>query len=740
MSVQLVQVLESLTEEQIAEMLSPEVRDVARELVEKGYVKLLGINENGELESLVNYGNLCEVRFAYRDGALMSSCSCDHRKPGYCVHIGAVLFACLKERGQLGAVDRTGLVQNLRSMLSGSASAREYREMLNSQTIKELREIAREHGIRVKSTRKEVIANAVADYLLAPGKMRSIILGLDELQRSLLVHLHLVLSLSYGMLIDQIADYWSDIHSGISLRALQEQVMQFYRKGLLLTFTDRGDKYYLMPSIVRENLPPQPQLLSTCVVRTVRSRPAAAILQKFYAFWNALIAGNASDREPMFKIRAAPRRHPIEDQLPQLRMWRHLPSEIEQLVEQRRSLSSLYGTALTIPPAPYHLRSSDRRTMRKHTKCSDEEVEFLCALLEYMGLIIGRPGEPIVPSLEGFKVLAGLPPAAQLKVLGIAWLYLPSWSEVDIVLRSTDEIRLRRNLIYLSYEPVHLYQEWLSGRETVYRYLYLLTEGTWVSLDSFLHIIYDISPDLFHEMSESGVWWIESTKSKKQFGTDFDDWRQGFGRFVTAVLEGPMYWLGMVDLGYEGEQLKAIRLTPVGSYLIGRRDNFTTGGVKDQARDTVRLGEGMTISVVPSTAPARLHELLHRIGKLEEITPNYFTYRITAEGVISEMERGSRPEKLVATLQKLCGVELPASWKKQMHTWVQNYGKLHLYEDISLIEMADEYALHELKINTSLSKHIVHQFSPRLVAVHTEAIDTLIQEMEKKGYTPRVID
>jgi len=34
--------------------------------------------------------------------------------------------------------------------------------------------------------------------------------------------------------------------------------------------------------------------------------------------------------------------------------------------------------------------------------------------------------------------------------------------------------------------------------------------------------------------------------------------------------------------------------------------------------------------------------------------------------------------------------------------------------------------------------HLIHEFSPRLVAIQASAIDALVQEMEKRGYTPYV--
>jgi hypothetical protein len=46
--------------------------------------------------------------------------------------------------------------------------------------------------------------------------------------------------------------------------------------------------------------------------------------------------------------------------------------------------------------------------------------------------------------------------------------------------------------------------------------------------------------------------------------------------------------------------------------------------------------------------------------------------------------------------------------------------------------------LQELLATTALQDYLVYQFSPRLVAIQPDAVDILVQEMEQRGYTPRV--
>jgi hypothetical protein len=67
-----------------------------------------------------------------------------------------------------------------------------------------------------------------------------------------------------------------------------------------------------------------------------------------------------------------------------------------------------------------------------------------------------------------------------------------------------------------------------------------------------------------------------------------------------------------------------------------------------------------------------------------------------------------------------------------------NYGRAHLYEQLTVIELADDFALRELLASTTLSRWVVHQFSPRLVVVRDQGVDEWVNEIVKKGYTPRV--
>jgi hypothetical protein len=392
---------------------------------------------------------------------------------------------------------------------------------------------------------------------------------------------------------------------------------------------------------------------------------------------------------------------------------------------------------------------------------TDGQIEFYYALLESLGALEGTPGEPIVVHKSALQRFLRLSTSAKIHALVHAWLDEQTWVGIrDMVSQEGQlRLRLRRSLTRSDYKAEDLYQEWYTGQKIVLRFLSLLSEGEWFSVDGLLKSVFDVHPNLLHTASDSSVWWLESLRTGRQFGTAFEDWQQSYGQFVLSMLTGPLYWLGIVRLGYSTPDpalpktvLKpvAFQLTGIGLFALGRRAELIPLHSTSSMPDGVccSVSEDLIVSVVPDQAPLDLHDLLHSAGRLVEATPDRFIYQLTADGVSSWLASDSvleaessmsqtSIEALIALLDKYCGASR-ATWAEKLRTWERNRGLLHIYENITLIELADDYALQELLISTSLADHLVYRFSPRLVAIWADSVDSLVEEMETRGYTPRI--
>jgi hypothetical protein len=111
-------------------------------------------------------------------------------------------------------------------------------------------------------------------------------------------------------------------------------------------------------------------------------------------------------------------------------------------------------------------------------------------------------------------------------------------------------------------------------------------------------------------------------------------------------------------------------------------------------------------------------------------------YRLSPAGVSRMFESGWDEAKLIGTLQKTIGQPLPRAWHEAIAQWWTNFGTLHLYADVAVIELADEYALAELLAGVAGS--LLHRFSPRLIAV-CRGRGRTARRSDRKGYTPKTM-
>ena len=734
------QQLEALTHQDVILQLSEAEEEKAERYFQEGRVITPEI-EGATLSALVQESpyESHAVEVTVQDGSVYIGCSCDRynqQEPGTCAHVGAVLFTWVQRpEAFAGYVGHTHVSPPPDPFQLDTALLSEYREMLDHQTITELRALARRRNIEVKGTQKEPIVQALAEQLCDLPSTRILVNGLSSQVQQLMVYLSLILGSGYGFTSENIINTLHQRHARLSRRAIHDHLVDLAQLGLLLTFKHDNLIYYLLPQTVRFALPPQPGFVPFYPEQNlsqieIHERSAGVTIQSFYAIWSHIVEQHPRKSD-------ARARHQIEETWPQFTDWEHLPEELDEITRNRKTPYNLYNVAATVPAPTFTLRSADRNTLRAKVGHTDRESEFYTVLLESLGAIRADPGESIRSHKSKFEYILSLPPTIQLSILTREWIQTTTWSEMDVLRRSASDIRVRRNLMYTSFKPQDLYHEWRAGRQTVLRFLATIDQDRWMSVDGFLKSIFEIKPDLIHAHSDSAVWWLESAKTRKQFGTTYEDWLDSSGRFILTMLEGPLYWLGAISLGYRMDKLVAIKVTEMGSFILMRRSS-SERMPQAMPQNAVQFGDDLSVTLVPGHAPTQLHDLLHALGKLQETSPQQFVYQITAEGVLHALDQGQTIESLLGQIGQWCNLEIPPGWEKKMAVWSQNYGKLHVYDDIALIELADDYALQELLSNTSLRDHLIHEFSPRLVAVGPEAIDGLLQEMEKRGYTPHV--
>ena len=272
------------------------------------------------------------------------------------------------------------------------------------------------------------------------------------------------------------------------------------------------------------------------------------------------------------------------------------------------------------------------------------------------------------------------------------------------------------------------------GRGFVTRLLQELPVNVWHEWSSFVESARKLDSHFLHSFTGVDVWGFAFKDKNRLDPAKRDDWERGYRPVLAAYLEGPLRWLGVVEVGYDRSQMMAFRVTPTGAWLL-RGEGQPPSSLTVAARRSAAWLDNQRFRLPPGSQAVSILSLVD--GALAMPTQEAFVYELSSAGVQQAFSQGIEPAVITRFFEQ-AGLPLPdTTWQQIQDLW-SRFGHVHLYERLTALELADDLALRELLANTKLRQHIVHQFSPRLVVVEDSAVDELVGELVKKGYTPKV--
>ena len=197
-----------------------------------------------------------------------------------------------------------------------------------------------------------------------------------------------------------------------------------------------------------------------------------------------------------------------------------------------------------------------------------------------------------------------------------------------------------------------------------------------------------------------------------------------------------MTWLGLVDAQLESGRVSAFRVRPAAAILSGKQfdpDDLAVPG-------KVRVEDDLSIVIPPgSPSIAALAPILHAC-RLTQAAAEGLHYALTPDGLQALFELGLNADDIARLLTEQTDGPLPKVARATLDHWWASYGRVRLYDELTLIELGNDLLLRELQAATSLERVVLHRFSPRLIAVEDSAVDQLVSELGARGYAPRVVE
>ncbi len=400
--------------------------------------------------------------------------------------------------------------------------------------------------------------------------------------------------------------------------------------------------------------------------------------------------------------------------------WPPLPAEARIIHQQHRLPKQL--TLCPLPPAP---EKEVLRTWASRLNLDEEDAEFsyhlLQALFPHDKTEITEETLQQWRDLDPYRSPLHLMAAYQQILRWAAWF--PAWRRGLLTVRwnftgrSTTEVATA-----IAISGLRIRHALLLG-------LAFLPHGTWIAVEAARNTLYRFFPSPTTLMPNR----LRITD------TETGHWLETLGRLLVAILRGPLYNLGLVTLFPNRQTPTHFALFHLQDFLFARYEvlhrTLDTSFHADRFHFDPRH---KLLRLTPPISPD-IHHFLQRIASLHAIQSHALLYKPDAARLHTTFEADESPTTLAQTWQRLFGFDVPEALRQWWHQYWQQYGHIRLYPHQAILITRDDFTMRELQTALPHLRHqITAQISPRIVLInHTDA-PTVIEQLQRTGYIPKL--
>ena len=205
---------------------------------------------------------------------------------------------------------------------------------------------------------------------------------------------------------------------------------------------------------------------------------------------------------------------------------------------------------------------NDTNEVSKSSNTTGNDISHFTNSASELSEVIGLRTIPLVRHKDdaGASILHVLPNAARLLLgstraevaheLFTHWLNRASYDELFDLQNEDLRLRCRANL--LNQPALRLGELEIENRDARLTLVSLLAQvppGQLINFSTFARFVYRLNPTFLQRRQRqfsSPHWWLEQEEGRPLRPTQFGDWMRAEGQYLTQLLQGPLYWWGIL--------------------------------------------------------------------------------------------------------------------------------------------------------------------------------------------------
>lgn len=371
---------------------------------------------------------------------------------------------------------------------------------------------------------------------------------------------------------------------------------------------------------------------------------------------------------------------------------------------------------------------------------------FLRQMLTVLHLLHGQNGSVTHnPQTDFFT----LPPAERVQKTYQTWVATDQWNELWATYVQGQTTATGTALATAPSQVVH-------ARQTVIK---LLTDRArsgpteWISINQLADWLQNRNDQFLLEETTRYYYYSQSSDTTGRYEYNAFGWRwnvsnnereEGWNRverrFIEAVLCEGLYWLGLLDLGYDAPVTPsggaapnsplAVRLTDMGRWLL-----------LGMAQPEIPQENGRVV-VQPNFHILAFDPVADAVlGRLETFAvrlnaERVMDYELNRESVYRAQLAGQSAQEISTWLEEVTGANLPQNVARSLLEWQETFEQVVIRSRASWIETATPELADALLANEKLSPAIIRRVTPTGMLVQSAKLDKVEQFLRAAGEMP----
>lgn len=218
-------------------------------------------------------------------------------------------------------------------------------------------------------------------------------------------------------------------------------------------------------------------------------------------------------------------------------------------------------------------------------------------------------------------------------------------------------------------------------------------------------------------------------------------WPRIEGAFIRHLLTGPLYWMGMVALGFDNEQAAlddsalptALALTPLGAWLLGLAEapDLPTDGGRIIVQPNFQI---IALDPVSEATLAQLDQFAERLAADRAVE-----YQLTRDSVYAGQQEGWDADEIIAFLQQHTTQPLPDNISRSLHEWQTRHERVLVYPQVTALWVTKPAVASELQANPALADLLAEPLTEHLFLLPPEINpDDLVARLHAQAWLPTV--